>query len=83
MVEIDKSTGEAATDAEGRVKLKTSHTLNAVPCHVFAPGTQLAVAKKMEAGGGRAGLANLAATVLHLMGLEAPEDFEESLLEQA
>jgi 2,3-bisphosphoglycerate-independent phosphoglycerate mutase len=51
----------------------TSHTLNPVPLHLFDPrgGRSLA-------GGG--GLANVAATALELLGYQAPEGFEGSLL---
>jgi 2,3-bisphosphoglycerate-independent phosphoglycerate mutase len=77
MYEIDKKTDQAAVAADGRIKAKTSHTLNPVPLHVFAPG----VAATMKSGLPKAGLSNLAATVLHLMGFEAPEDYQPSLLE--
>lgn len=77
MYEIDKKTGRAVTAADGRIKAKTSHTLNPVPLHVFAPG----VAATMKSGLPDAGLSNLAATVLHLMGFEAPEDYQPSVLE--
>jgi 2,3-bisphosphoglycerate-independent phosphoglycerate mutase len=76
MYEIDKKTGEPARDADGRLKTKTSHTLNPVPLHLFAPGRSVS----MKRGGDSAGLANLAATVLNLMGFEAPEDYQPSLL---
>jgi len=94
MFEIDKKTGEPAVDAEGRVKSKTSHTLNPVPLHVFAPGASLALssagassstgvsssAGSTSSAQATAGLTNLAATVMHLLGYEAPEDYEPSLL---
>ena len=35
MFEIDKKTGEPAVDSAGHVKVKTSHTLNPVPLHIF------------------------------------------------
>jgi 2,3-bisphosphoglycerate-independent phosphoglycerate mutase len=76
MFEIDKKTGEPARDAEGRIKPKTSHTLNAVPLHVFAPGQRVALDARVEAPG----LANIAATVLDLLGYEAPEDYAPTLL---
>jgi 2,3-bisphosphoglycerate-independent phosphoglycerate mutase len=77
MFELDKKTGRPALDAEGRPRVKTSHTLNPVPLHVYAPGASIALAPRPRPGG----LANLAATVLHLLGYEAPEDYEPSLLE--
>ena len=77
MFEIDKKTGEPARDARGRIKAKTSHTLNSVPLHVFAPG----LAATMKSTLPDAGLSNLAATILHLMGFEAPEDYQPSVLD--
>jgi 2,3-bisphosphoglycerate-independent phosphoglycerate mutase len=77
MFEIDKSTGEPARTPEGGLRAKTSHTLNPVPLHVFAPTAPIS----MRADLPRAGLANLAATILYLMGSEAPEDYEPSLVE--
>ncbi len=55
---------------------KTSHTKNPVPCHVYAPGVALAIDESVQAPG----LANLAATMLRLMGYEAPEDYLPSLV---
>jgi 2,3-bisphosphoglycerate-independent phosphoglycerate mutase len=75
MYEIDKKTRRPQVDAGGRKQAKTSHTLNPVPFHVFAPGYSLRLAA-VE----RPGLASVAATTLHLLGLEAPEDYEPSLL---
>ena len=66
--------------ADGEVTPKTSHTLSPVPFVIHdATGsgeyrlTQLA----------QAGLANVAATVLNLMGYDAPEGYEPSLIEFA
>src|SRR5688572_13682808 len=68
--------GEIAFDEAGRPKPKTSHTLNRVPFYVFAPGAQIALSPRVTAPG----LANLAATVLQLLGLAAPEGYAPSLL---
>ncbi len=79
MVEIDKKTGEPAVDARGRVKPKTSHTLNPVPLHIYAPSIEFG----LRARNGEVGLANLASTILRLMGYQAPEDFEEGLIDDS
>ena len=79
MVELDKKTGEPVVTADGRVKPKTSHTLNPVPLHLYAPSVGFGLAPRMP----HAGLANLASTILNLMGYDAPEDFEESLLDRS
>ncbi len=76
MFEVDKKTGEPKRDEDGQLVVKTSHTLNPVPLHVYAPGHALALDANLKAPN----LGNVAATVLHLMGLRAPEDYEASLL---
>jgi 2,3-bisphosphoglycerate-independent phosphoglycerate mutase len=82
MFEIDQKTGEPALNSTGRRKAKTSHTLNPVPLHVFAPGGRVSLALT-GFGSRKPGLANIASTVLSLMGYEAPEGFEPSLIERA
>ncbi len=77
MYELDPRTGEPRTDPDGMPRAKTSHTLNPVPLHVYAPGLELRLRADLE----RPGLANLAATVLQLMGYRAPDDYARSLLE--
>lgn len=81
MFERDKRTGAIERDAEGRPKPKTSHTLNPVPLYVYAPRAEgrLALDPSVEAPG----LANLAATILLLLGYERPEDYEPPVLRPA
>ena len=76
MFELDKN-GKPKLDDRGAPRTRTSHTLNPVPCHVFAPGQDL----RMRGDLGSRGLANLAATLLHLLGYEAPEGYHPTLLE--
>jgi 2,3-bisphosphoglycerate-independent phosphoglycerate mutase len=88
MYELDKRTDEPIADARGKIKAKTSHTLNPVPLHVFAPGTDLEIVSQERRRSGprqlfRPGLANLASTVLYLMGYDAPEDYEPGLIKSA
>ncbi len=75
MFELDKKTGQPTRTKEGRLRAKTSHTLNPVPCWIHAPGHELTMRSVPGAG-----LANLAATILQLMGYAAPEDYHRSLL---
>jgi 2,3-bisphosphoglycerate-independent phosphoglycerate mutase len=75
MYELDKS-GAIKIDDRGRRVVKTSHTLNQVPFLLYAPGYKLEVDTSQQ----DAGLANVAASVLHLLGYEAPEDYEKSLI---
>lgn len=69
--------GGIALDASGRPRAKTSHTLNAVPFYLFAPSApKLALREDL----GEAGLANIASSVLELVGKRPPEDYQPSLL---
>jgi 2,3-bisphosphoglycerate-independent phosphoglycerate mutase len=77
MFELDKKTKRALTHADGRPRAKTSHTLNPVPLHVVTPlGKAVALRGDLPA----AGLSNVAATVLDLLGYSAPEGYDPSLL---
>ena len=70
MLEMDKKTGKPKN------KAKTSHTLNPVPC-VFYDNNYT---DKYDVVDGKYGLANVAATVLTLLGFEAPEFWEKSMI---
>jgi 2,3-bisphosphoglycerate-independent phosphoglycerate mutase len=76
MFELDKKTGRPIPNSRGGFKAKTSHTLNPVPLHIYAPGHAL----RIDSDVAHPGLANVAATALHLMGLAAPADYLPSLL---
>ncbi len=64
-------------DKKGNKKVKTSHTLNPVPFAVFDPGYQ---GEYEMARFERAGLSNVAATLLNLLGYEKVEDYDPSLI---
>jgi 2,3-bisphosphoglycerate-independent phosphoglycerate mutase len=76
MYERNKKTGEPKIDGAGRPVAKTSHSLNRVPFYVFAPGADLG----LDPNAADPGLANLAATLLQLLGYAAPDDYAPSLL---
>lgn len=76
MFERDAKSKKLKRDDQGRPRAKTSHTLNPVPLYVYAPGHQVEIDTRIE----RPGLANLAATLLQLLGYERPEAFEPGLL---
>ena len=78
----DKKTGGFATDESGRPKAKTSHTLNPVPFALFDPRGELDLVDP-AALPNAPGLANVAATVLGLLGFAAPEGYAPSLLADA
>jgi 2,3-bisphosphoglycerate-independent phosphoglycerate mutase len=63
---------------KGGVRLpKTSHTLNPVPFAIYDPNYDGEYHMAAPAG---AGLANVAATLLNLLGFEPPADYESSLI---
>jgi 2,3-bisphosphoglycerate-independent phosphoglycerate mutase len=80
MYELDKK-GSVKRDAEGRAKAKTSHTLNPVPFVLISGGVEPAYRLREDLAA--RGLSNIAATVLNLLGYEAPDDYDPSLIEPA
>lgn len=68
--------GETTLDASGAPLVRTSHSLNAVPCFIYAPQLSLQLRDITSPG-----LANVAATYLNLLGYAAPAGFEPSLIE--
>jgi 2,3-bisphosphoglycerate-independent phosphoglycerate mutase len=75
---------------EGEVLPLTSHTLNPVPCAIGGTGLPPEVRFKKKitdsesSGGGSApvaGLANVTATFLNLLGFEAPDFYQPTLIE--
>ena len=78
MYEVDKK-GVAKTDKNGNYKAKTSHTLNPVPCIIY--DNFYADKYTVKADNGEFGLSNVAATVANLLGYEAPDMWDESLIE--
>ncbi len=68
--------GEPVLDRDGSERVKTSHSLNAVPLYLYTPDVALALGPVAD----RAGLSNIAATVLELLGYDPPSDFDPSLL---
>jgi len=78
MIMRDKKTGDFAVGENGRPKPKTSHTLNAVPFVLYDPRSRgdLTLDDTVPSPG----LANVAATVLELLGYEAPDGYLPSLV---
>ena len=65
-------------NAAGVRSVKTSHTLSPVPFAIFDPNYD---GEYHMAAVPDAGLANVAATLLNLLGFEAPGDYRQSLIE--
>jgi len=79
MFEIEAKTGAFQKDSKtGKYKNKTSHTLNPVPLIIYDPrfNGEYELDLSVEAPG----LGNVAATLLDLLGFDAPEDYLPSLI---
>ena len=77
MYEINAKTGKPKLKADGEFSAKTSHTLNPVPCIFHSKLLQDSISL---AELGQPGLSNLAATVVNLLGFEAPLMWDKGLL---
>ena len=78
MYEIDKKTGMPKQGKDGSFKAKTSHTLNPVPL-IFYDNFYADTYKVKE--NGEFGLSNVAATTVNLLGYDAPEMWDTSVIE--
>jgi 2,3-bisphosphoglycerate-independent phosphoglycerate mutase len=78
MCELDKKTGELKLDDEGKALPKTAHSLNPVPAIIYDPS---GVSRARKADVENAGIANLAATCITLLGYEPPADYTPSLVD--
>ena len=79
MYEIDKKTGAPKAGKDGSFKAKTSHTLNPVPFIVYDNFT--ADRYIVKTGRTDLGLSSVAATTVNMLGYEAPEIWDESMIE--
>ena len=79
MYEMDKKTKQPKPNKDGSFKPKTSHTLNPVPCIIY--DNFYSENYTVKADNGQFGLANVAATMVNLLGYEAPEMWNESIIE--
>ena len=77
MYELDKQ-GNVKRDKNGNTKAKTSHTLNPVPFILISKTANPSWTLRKDMN--RPGLSNIAATVLNLLGFEAPADYDQSLI---
>ena len=80
---VDKVGGVAIITADhgnaDEMAAKTSHTLNPVPCIIYDNKFADTYTVKKD---GKFGLSNVAATVVNLLGYEAPEMWDESMIER-
>lgn len=77
MYEHDKK-GNVKRDENGMICRKTSHSLNPVPCIIYDPAGKGEYKPQLREG---LGISSLAATCIELLGYEAPEDYDPSVLE--
>jgi 2,3-bisphosphoglycerate-independent phosphoglycerate mutase len=79
MYEHDKKTGKTKVDKEsGKIKVKTSHSLNPVPVFIFDPAGTAKLRLAKHAG---LGISSLAATTLRLLGYEPPANYDASIVD--
>ena len=76
MFETDKKSGKIKFGSDGRPKSKTSHTLNPVPCIIYDNFT----ADRYDVIPGSYGLSNVAATTVNMLGYEAPDMWDPSMI---
>jgi 2,3-bisphosphoglycerate-independent phosphoglycerate mutase len=77
MFELDKNNKPKVEKKTGEFEKKTAHTLNPVPFILYDPSYN----NEYEmANVPNAGLANVAATVMNILGFEAPSDYQPSLI---
>ena len=79
MYELDKKTKAPKANKDGSFKAKTSHTLNPVPFIVYDNFT--ADKYTLKQGRNDFGLSNVAATTVNMLGFEAPEIWDETMIE--
>ena len=79
MYEIDKKTKAPKVSKDGSFKAKTSHTLNPVPFIIYDNFTKDQYTVKL--GREDFGLSSVAATTVNMLGYEAPEIWDESMIE--
>lgn len=77
MFEHDKK-GNIKYDENGKICAKTSHSLNPVPCIIYDPSGKGEYKKDLKGG---LGISSLAATCIELLGYEAPEFYDSSVLD--
>jgi len=74
-VTADHGNADQMTETKkGKTSVRTAHSLNPVPFIIWDPDT------KYEIKDGAYGLANVAPTIVKMMGLEAPACWEASMI---
>ncbi len=71
MYEVDKKTGDYKRQADGSLQVRTAHSLNPVPCILVDATGLLRLDTDLE----DAGLGNVGASLLWMLGLVPPDDY--------
>ena len=75
LITADHGNADQMTETKkGKTSVRTAHSLNPVPFIIYDKDTQWTIKE------GAYGLANVAPTVVKMMGLKAPECWEESMV---
>lgn len=69
--------GSVKTDKNGVAKNKTAHSLNPVPCIIYDPSYNNEYSKDLNTG---LGISSIAATCINLLGFDAPDFYDESVI---
>ncbi len=69
--------GEVVYKENGKPKSKTSHSLNPVPFLLFDPSFNGEYSEDLNKG---LGISSVSATCLNLLGFQAPEDYDKSII---
>jgi len=77
MYEHDKKSGKAKVE-NGKIKVKTAHSLNPVPVYIYDPAGSAKLTLTANKG---LGISSLAATCLKLLGFEPPSNYDPSVVE--
>jgi 2,3-bisphosphoglycerate-independent phosphoglycerate mutase len=77
MYEHEKKTGAVSRKPDGTPKVKTSHSLNPVPCVIYDPEYKGEYDPALVAG---LGISSLAASCAQLLGFVPPEGYDPSVL---
>ncbi len=72
--------GSPKKGENGQAKVKTSHSLNPVPCIIYDPEYAGDYSLQLQEG---LGISSIAATIINLLGYEAPEDYDASVITPA
>jgi 2,3-bisphosphoglycerate-independent phosphoglycerate mutase len=77
MYEHDSS-GKVKLKADGTNQAKTAHSLNPVPFIIYDPAYNNEYSKQLKEG---LGISSIAATCMNLMGFDAPDDYDPSIID--